>query len=123
MISKLEIVNGVDLQVEVAGNAPTVQIDLSRNVSLRFSSQSSGLTDMRVVHASCSDVYISLFDKDLQLKVPTSLLQDQMATRVSVSGQRFRLKTLGTEGMKKGGYLNLSLLDSSDGIPIPSRVH
>ncbi|PRP73159.1 putative leucine-rich repeat receptor-like protein kinase [Planoprotostelium fungivorum] len=124
VISKLEIVNGVDVEVFVEGAAPTVQIDLSRDITLHFSSSSPGLTDMRFVHASCSNVTIDIADEHIQMQIPTSILQDQMASRISLAQGRYVLKSLGTERMKKGGYLNLSLLDSSDGIaiPVPLRI-
>jgi hypothetical protein len=95
----------------------TIQVDLTNGVNIHVLSDQRGVTETKYINASSQDVFIFIDDKELKFQVPTSLFQDQLASRISISHEtnELFLKTLGTDAMKgEGGYVNLSMLDSVD---------
>jgi len=116
VIASVEIVNCKNVVVKCHGRVSLVQVDLTQNLTFYLNSKVEDITNIKFVNASCADVFLVEEEHQIKFQVPTSLLQDQLASKISFSDaeNKFKLKTLHSNSMTKGGIPNLSLLDSKD---------
>jgi hypothetical protein len=77
-ISAVEVVHCKNISTVSTGIAPSVIIDLTEGAHFYYNSTIEGVTNIKFVAASCSDVFVYLEDKELRFHVPTSVLTDQV---------------------------------------------
>ena len=78
-ISAVEVVHCKNISTVSTGIAPSVIIDLTEGAHFYYNSTIEGVTTIKFIAASCSDIFVYLEDKELRFHVPTSVLTDQVS--------------------------------------------